>query len=255
MQKLVGQTYTNNLNQQYTVTSLDGKEHKKTSGYAYFYTVVFKATQNEYEAQERSKVKAGKCKDLKAIKLDHQKKKAQKIKERNKLSKESIADYEHVDNLSKKVSMSIDGATYATGYAISENKAFLETGNIFACKLDDVSDRMVFMTAELEKLIVKHKVEVVFYEYIFLKNFKTSVILARLMGMIEYIALKNGCKFILISPISWKSYFKLGVDREQQKKNSIIEAQKFFDKEILEDEADAIHILRYCIKTLERENQ
>lgn len=244
MNKIVGEIING-----YKVESYDHKEKVK-NGYKHYYTVCFLATGNVYEAQERTKVRKGKCKDLVQIKLEHSKAKAQRIKERNRLSKKSVESYERIPNIADKFCLSVDGSTKSTGFAIAHNNQIIKSGQIPVDEKINTSLRMVIMCIEIEKIIKAYNIDVVFYETIFLRNVKVLMILARLMGMMEFIALKHGCKFILIQPSSWKDYHKLGYDRPEQKANSIKKASALLGRATGEDESDAINMLIYCCKEL-----
>ena len=256
----VGQTFTNDkTHDRYLVKEYLGDK---------LYTIHFVDENgvflkgHEQTAEKYANVVKGKCKDLKAKKIASAIKKKQQYTSRNRCTRKSVENYERIPDLSSKVVMSIDGSTNCTGWAINKCKRKHKIeyisippryyyGQIEPTKTEPTAQRMIYTASEIQRLITQYGVEVIFYEDVIFKNVNVMKILGRLQGMVEYIALKNNCKFISINPSSWKNYLGFTGERESQKKQSIERASQINTLPMREDEADAFNMLDYCM-TLEK---
>ena len=97
--------------------------------------------------------------------------------------------------------LGVDPGYGRTGYAVIEkiNNAenLLDYGCIETLVNEDYFKRLLMLGEKIEKIITKHKPDVLAIEKIFFsKNQKTAIKVAEAKGIIAYVALKNGVKDI-----------------------------------------------------------
>lgn len=174
-----------------------------------------------------------------------------KLKKRFALSKKCVEHYERIPDLINKTVMAVDGSTNCTGFCISRNGKIIKTGEIKPKTTLETRHRMGVMRVEIQNLIAEYGIEVVFYEDVIFKNINVMKILGRLQGHIESIV-PHEVKFILINPSSWKNWHNFTGERPEQKKASIAYASKLMGRVMGEDESDALCMLVYCVKNLNK---
>lgn len=97
--------------------------------------------------------------------------------------------------------LGVDPGYGRTGYAIIEKtnntENLLDYGCIETLAREDYFKRLLALGEKIEKIIAKHKPDVLTIEKIFFsKNQKTAMKVAEAKGIITYVALKNGVKNI-----------------------------------------------------------
>ena len=227
----------------YVVMSYEGKKDK-----VHYYNVKFIDTGN-IQLEPRAKVKAGKCKDLLAIKLQHSIEKKVKLKAKTKLSKHNETQYKHFDFKDKNV-LALDQASN-TGWCIIRNNTVKEYG-LIEKTCQDFIENAYYVTCEIYKLIYMNKIDIVIIEAVF-SGLNSDILakLSTLKGMILNIIMRNHCEFEIINANHWKHYHNLGDDRKTQKANSVKKAREILKgKDINDDTADAILIGIYAVKNL-----
>ena len=255
---IVGLIYTNKKGQRYKVLSWDKNGSKNVYKVGFldnkniFLVSIINGviTPHIYYLQSYKSVIEGKCKDLITDKQEKKAETARKLKERTKLSRVNKENYIRIPDLKNKTILSLDGSTNATGWALFF-KGQIITGVIVPPKGLETRHRMAHMRIAIDNLIVEYGVDVVFYEDVIFKNINVMKVLGRLQGHIESIVPLN-CEFVLINPSSWKSYHGFKGERTEQKKNSIIKAERELKRTCGEDEADAYNMLTYCLERLEK---
>jgi len=236
----------------YTVMAYEGKDAKNK----HFYTIMFNdAPSNTYEAQERSKVIKGKCKDLITEKLNNSKAKQAKKKKRYAFSKKSVENYQRVSDLKNRCVIAIDGSTRSTGYAIWKQGKLI-TGQIEIPEDMPTAKRINKMATDIVAIAGQNGCDTVFYESPLPDKFNPKVheTLCELMGVVCNRFLYSAEHFIRIRPSSWKAHHSFKGERTEQKKSSIIKAEAELKRKVSEDEADAYNMLTYCLDRLELKN-
>lgn len=146
--------------------------------------------------------------------------------------------------------LSLDAATYTTGFAIF-NKAgqLLNTGIIEFNKKESYWNRIDKLLKEISKMCKKNNISVIAIENIQLQqNADVYKKLAMLRGVLLYeLEFKQG--YTVYSDIGaeeWRSFSNIkGLMRENKKEATRIKAKLIYGKDYKEDEADAIFLGRY----------
>ena len=87
-------------------------------------------------------------------------------------------------------------------------------------------------------------------------NIKTFGMLSCLRGMTMERLKDEGYKFEIVEPVTWKSFSKIKGKRPEQKKQSILLAEKTFGIELFNDDdmADSINIGCWAVNKYEKIN-
>jgi Holliday junction resolvasome RuvABC endonuclease subunit len=224
----------------YTILSYEGVDENKK----HFYKIQFDITGN-IQLEERSKIIKGKCKDLVATKLEHSKKKQEKLKQRSKLSKKTEVEYKKFD-FKNSTALFLDQASN-TGYSIYKNGILVEKG-IINKKYENFYVNATYIISEITKLAIKHNIKIIILEDVYLGlNAVVLEKLAGLKGMTIHAAIQLECEYEVIKATSWKSHFFNTVsDRNKQK-----EISKQLTGESDDNIADAILLGKFCIEKLQ----
>lgn len=245
--ELINQQYTNANGDIYRVKEYIGKD----SELKHLYTIQFIDTKHE-QHEERTKIIKSKCRDLMKEKANKSKIKQVKLKERARLSKKHEAEYKKFDMQDVPI-LALDQASN-TGYCVILNNSVKKYG-LIEKKYEDFYLNACYLVAEVTKLIIQHKIKIVFIEDIYLGlNANVMEKLAGLKGMMISCSLLNNCEHEIIHPNSWKTYHQLGYDRKEQKEKSIELAKRILKNADIDDNvADAVLIGVFAAKTLRRD--
>lgn len=229
----------------YTVTAYNGKQNNK-----HYYTIIFDDTKNEY-LEERTKVRLGKAKDIKAIKLKKQLEYKEKLLKKSRLSKKYVAEYKKIDMKDKKI-LALDQAS-TTGYCIINNNSILTASKIDA-KYENFYQNAYYIMQEVEKIIIKNKIKILIIEDVYLGlNANVLEKLSALKGCMVFLALKHDLEFECVKSQSWKSYHGIKGDRKEQKQQSLDKVRAIMGIDIQNDNiADAVLLGIYAAKELKK---
>ena len=143
--------------------------------------------------------------------------------------------------------MALDQASRVTGWAIYDNKNLIASGHFSIPANKTMQQRLMSFIDHLDNLIVKYNVEKIYYEGIqYQNNIETYKKLAYIQAMIIYNTACNNIPILELTPSHWRSIIKekygikFGRTRIEQKKKAQDFVKDFFNKEVIEDEADAI---------------
>ena len=143
--------------------------------------------------------------------------------------------------------MALDQASRTTGWAIYDNKNLVTSGHFSIPANKTMQQRLVSFVNHLSELIEKYNVEKIYYEGIqYQNNIETYKKLAYIQAMIIYTTTIDNIPILELSPSHWRSIIKdkngikFGRSRIEQKQKAQEFVKEFFDKEVTEDEADAI---------------
>lgn len=163
------------------------------------------------------------------------------IKEKNKNAQRIIA---------------LDNATHITGWAVFDNKELISYGK-YTTKSNDTSDRILEMGDWLTNLLNKWEPNTIILEDIQQQNnVSTFKVLAKLQGVLEYIAKKNEVEYYIISPATWKSNAGVqGRSRVDQKKSAQLIVTKLYNIQTTQDESDAILLGKYGVDKFLKNNR
>jgi Holliday junction resolvasome RuvABC endonuclease subunit len=142
---------------------------------------------------------------------------------------------------------SIDQATVKSGYAIFQDSKLSDYGLIDLHKNKNKELRFDEMCFKLGELIQREKPDKVIFEGVNLQcAVSTLILLAQLQGVIIGVCQANHICYVILKPATWRKalQFTQGrnvkrVELKQQAKNYV---KQHFNKDVSEDEADAICI-------------
>ena len=143
--------------------------------------------------------------------------------------------------------MALDQASRTTGWAIYDNKNLVTSGHFSIPANKTMQQRLISFVNHLSELIEKYNVEKIYYEGIqYQNNIETYKKLAYIQAMIIYTTTIDNIPILELSPSHWRSIIKdkngikFGRSRIEQKQKAQEFVKEFFNKEVTEDEADAI---------------
>ena len=150
--------------------------------------------------------------------------------------------------------IALDQATHNTGYAIYDNRELVESG-VFTIKNGEEIERIHKIRLWFDELLEKWGPDYVGFEELAGaadKNYVTSRTLARLQGVLMEEAFSHNVRIILSNPGTWRSTCGVkGRVRAEQKANMIAIVKKWYNKDVTDDEADAIgigyHLVQKCL--------
>lgn len=141
--------------------------------------------------------------------------------------------------------MSLDQSSRVTGWAIYDNKNLIAFGHFSIPANKIMQQRLKSFVTHLNDLVEKYHPEKIYYEGIqYQSNIETYKKLAYIQAMIIYFS--NSIPIMELAPSHWRSIIKdkhgikFGRSRAEQKQKAQDFVKEFFDKEVTEDEADAI---------------
>lgn len=143
--------------------------------------------------------------------------------------------------------LALDQASRTTGWAIYDNKKLIESGHFSIPANKTMQQRLISFVDHFDDLISKYNVEKIYYEGIqYQSNIETYKKLAYIQAMIIYNTACDNIPILELSPSHWRSIIKdrhgikFGRTRVEQKKKAQEFVKDYFNKEVTEDEADAI---------------
>lgn len=163
------------------------------------------------------------------------------IKEKKKKNKRTIA---------------LDNATHITGWAVFDDKKLVSYGK-YTTKSSETSDRILEMGDWLTNLLEKWEPNTIILEDIQQQsNVSTFKVLAKLQGVLEYVAKKNEVEYYIISPATWKSHAGVtGKSRADQKKSAQLIVTRLYSIQTTQDESDAILLGKYGVDKFLKNNR
>lgn len=150
--------------------------------------------------------------------------------------------------------LSLDTSTTSTGWAIFKDGVYQESGVINDFKKEKNGyKRLELMVKELLLDIEQLKPDIIVIEKdVVFGNMKVIDMLMKIIGAVYGFCLKNEITYYEFAPSEWRKYVKLqvfGRKRTEFKQASIKYVKDNFNKEVNDDEADAICVgIAYCKK-------
>lgn len=171
----------------------------------------------------------------------------------------SICNHDSIIKEKKKNAqriIALDNATHITGWAIFDNKELVSYGK-YTTKNSDTSDRILEMGDWLTNLLEKWEPNTIILEDIQQQsNVSTFKVLAKLQGVLEYIAKKNDVEYYIISPSTWKSHAGVqGKSRADQKRSAQLIVTRLYNLQATQDESDAILLGKYGVDKFLKNNR
>ena len=156
--------------------------------------------------------------------------------------------------MSSTTLLSLDTSTTSTGWAIFKDGEYQESGVIDDFKkVKNGHERLKLMTKELLDSIEQLNPDIIVIEKdVVFGNMKVIDLLMKIIGAVYGYCLFNGIAYYEFAPSEWRKYVKLqafGRKRNEFKQASIKYVKDNFDKEVNDDESDAICVgIAYCKK-------
>ena len=143
--------------------------------------------------------------------------------------------------------LGIDSSTKSTGYAIIEDDVIIKSGVIKPDAKMETIDRIIFTEREIMKIFNKYKPEIVCIEEV--ATVRNAVVMRALVALVYHLYIefrKQDELVVLVRPSAWRSECSIkGKGRDELKKNTMEYVKKVYNKNVGEDEADALCIARY----------
>lgn len=141
--------------------------------------------------------------------------------------------------------LALDQSSRITGWAVFDNETLIASGHFSIPANKIMRDRLNLFVIHLDELVNKYHPEKIYYEGIqYQSNIETYKKLAYIQAMIIYYS--TNIPITELSPSHWRSIIKdkhkvkFGRSRNEQKQKAQEFVKNFFDKDVTEDEADAI---------------
>ena len=150
--------------------------------------------------------------------------------------------------------LSLDTSTTSTGWAVFQNGVYQDSGVIDKFKKErNGYKRLELMVKELLSNIEQLNPDIIVIEKdVVFGNMKVIDMLMKIIGAVYGFCLTNGIVYYEFAPSEWRKYVKLqafGKKRTEFKQASIKFIKDNFNKEVNDDEADAICVgVAYCKK-------
>lgn len=150
--------------------------------------------------------------------------------------------------------LSLDTSTTSTGWAVFQNGIYQDSGVIDEFKKEKNGyKRLGLMVKKLLMYIEQLNPDIIVIEKdVVFGNMKVIDMLMKIIGAVYGFCLKNEITYYEFAPSEWRKYVKLqafGRKRTEFKQASIKYVKDNFDKEVNDDEADAICVgIAYCKK-------
>lgn len=148
--------------------------------------------------------------------------------------------------------MALDMATQKTGYCCFAGDNLINYGLIQKSDSNRYK-RIEKMIDEIMFRIKENNINFVVVEDVFLKtdnarNVKVLIVLANIQGALLYHLSKNGIKYELVSPSTWKSSFGILKHRQEGKLSAINLVKEITGIDMQEDTAEATAIAMWFLK-------
>ena len=162
--------------------------------------------------------------------------------------------------------LSLDQATNITGWAIFDNKELIAYGKINFTQNDPI-ERMSKIKNWLLNIIETWKPDKVALEDIQLQKFTgknghtegavtTYKVLAQLQGVLAVTCFEKNIPCYIVHTATWRSYCKIAAkNRQDQKRAAQLYVTKRYEKNVTQDEADAICIGVYMVEKHLKNNE
>lgn len=150
--------------------------------------------------------------------------------------------------------LSLDTSTTSTGWAVFQNGIYQDSGVIDEFKKEKNGyKRLGLMVKKLLMYIEQLNPDIIVIEKdVVFGNMKVIDMLMKIIGAVYGFCLKNEIIYYEFAPSEWRKYVKLqafGRKRTEFKQASIKYVKDNFNKEVNDDEADAICVgIAYCKK-------
>ena len=150
--------------------------------------------------------------------------------------------------------LSLDTSTTSTGWAVFQNGIYQDSGVIDEFKKEKNGyKRLGLMVKKLLMYIEQLNPDIIVIEKdVVFGNMKVIDMLMKIIGAVYGFCLKNEITYYEFAPSEWRKYVKLqvfGRKRTEFKQASIKYVKDNFNKEVNDDEADAICVgIAYCKK-------
>lgn len=146
--------------------------------------------------------------------------------------------------------LSLDTSSTRTGWAFFVNKIYNQSGIVDLTTKENKKlssdDRIEKMCLNIFDLIKKFHPDIIVIEKLTVsRNMNTVRVLSKIIGTVYAYALQNKIRYVELEASQWRSYLhmqKRGRKRDEYKKLSIQHAKIVANKDITDDEADAICI-------------
>lgn len=152
--------------------------------------------------------------------------------------------------------LSLDAATYVTGYALFNKQGqLLRHGTIEIEKRKDYFDRLAEIKQSIIDIIKDNGISCVILEDIqYQQNPELFKKLGMMHGLIRFTIIKElGIELITAMADEWRSFNNIGgTKRPEQKKAAIEKARLVYHDDISEDESEAIFLGKYGIDLFKR---
>lgn len=150
--------------------------------------------------------------------------------------------------------LAIDQASRCSGYSVGINGKLDQYGTIKATGEGD--DRICDMANKIKEKIIEVNPDKLYVEHIQLQsgNVSTYNMLARLQGMIIWIARELNVPLEIVPPVTWKASIGICKGKRQEQKEACIEfveSKYSIDLYESDDMADSIGILTYAMNNNE----
>ncbi len=152
----------------------------------------------------------------------------------------------------KKFFIGLDQSSKKTGYAVLDIDGKLLEYGVFSITGNTPIIRGSALIVEIFKVLNEYlKNGIIGLEDIkgSISNYKTTITLAKVLGMIEYVLDEHQIDYKVVAPGTWRSSCGIkGRDRATQKKNAIARVKEKYGIEMKEDAAEAACIAEYLYK-------
>ncbi len=147
--------------------------------------------------------------------------------------------------------LALDQSSRVSGYAIFQEQELVTSGT-FAYTDSDMGKRLFKIREHVKQLIQVYEVNELAFEDIQMQggNVVTYRALAETLGVLEELAAELGIKYTIVPAVTWRSTLGIqGRVRADQKRSAQEYALKTYQKQVSEDESDAICIGAHMLKT------
>lgn len=153
--------------------------------------------------------------------------------------------------------LALDQASQVSGYSVFNGNNLIASGTFSVS--GDLPKRLIKIRDKVINLIKEYNPDKVILEDIQMEenqknNVKTFKALAQVIGVLSMYLTENKIKYDMVLASSWRSVLGIkGRTREVYKKNAQIYVKDNYNKDVSEDEADAICIGAYGARNGEGE--
>ena len=150
--------------------------------------------------------------------------------------------------------LGLDTSTSSTGWSLFVNGKYQESG-VVDLKIKNSAERMKQMVIEINKLIEHYSPTAIAIETpVVVRNPQVQRMLTMVFGAVYTICILNDIEFQEIRPAEWRFLVDSGKKprkREELKEWSKQKVKELFDKDVTDDESDAILIGQAFFNLLE----